>query len=91
MTSNCRIVLSKTGYFLELNGGFIKLDGVASGFRYDEGDIFIKKPKNELGFRIYHDIEEDIHLVGYIREGKDSIVFTTPDNRVVVINNSKRL
>ena len=91
MTCNCRIVLSKSGYFLELNGGFIKLDEVATGFRYDEGDIFIKKPKNELGFRIYHDIEEDIHLVGYIREEKYTIVFTTPDDRVMVINNSNSL
>ena len=91
LTCNCRVVLSKSGYFLEFNGGFIKLDDITTGFRYDEGNLFIKKPKNELGFRIYHDIEEDIHLVGYIREGKDSIVFTTPDNRVVVISNSKRL
>ena len=67
------------------------MDGVAPGFRHDEGDIFIKKPKNELGFRIYHDIEEDIHLVGYIREEKDTVVFTAPDNRIMVINNSKRL
>lgn len=86
LTCNCRVVLSKSGYFLELHGGFIRLDGVAPGFRYDEGNLFIKKPKNELGFRIYHDIEEDIHLVGYIREEKDTIVFTAPDNRVVVIN-----
>ena len=50
-----------------------------------------KKPKNEHGFRIYHDIEEDIHLVGYIREEKDTVVFTTPGNRVMVINNSMRL
>ena len=91
LTCNCRVVLSKFGYFLEFNGGFIKLNGVAPGFRHDEGDIFIKKPKNELGFRIYHDIEEDIHLVGYIREEKDTVVFTAPDNRIMVINNSKRL
>lgn len=88
LTCNCRIVLSKSGYFLELNRGFVKLDDVATGFRYDEGNIFIKKPKNELGFRIYHDIEEDIHLVGYIREEKDTVVFTTPDSRAVIITNS---
>jgi ATP-dependent DNA helicase RecQ len=91
LTSNCRVVLSKSGYYLELNGGFVKLDDIATGFRYDEGNIFIKKPKNELGFRVFHDIEEDIHLIGYIREKKDTITFTAPDNRVVVINNSKRL
>ena len=91
LTSNCRVVLSKSGYYLELNGGFIKLNDIINGFRYDEGNIFIKKPKNELGFRVFHDIEEDIHLIGYIREEKDTITFTTPDNRVVVINNSKRL
>lgn len=91
LTCNCRVVLSKSGYFLELNGGFVKLGDVTTGFRYDEGNIFIKKPKNELGFRIYHDIEEDIHLIGYIREEEGTIVFTGTDNRVMVINNSKRL
>ena len=62
---------------------FIKLDDITTGFRYDEGNIFIKKPKNELGFRIFHDIEDDIHFIGYIREEKTSIIFTAPDNRVM--------
>lgn len=91
LTSNCRFVLSKFGYYLELNGGFIKLENITNGFKYDEGNIFIKKPKNELGFRVFHDMEDDIYLVGYIREEKDGIIFTAPDNRVIVINNRKRL
>ncbi len=91
LACDCRVVLSKSGYFLELNGGFVKLDDIINGFRYDEGNILIKKPNNEFGFRIFHDIEEDIHLIGYIREDKNTIIFTAPDNRVVVINNSKRL
>ena len=85
LTSNCRVVLSKSGYYLELNKGFIKLADITNGFRCDEGNIFIKKPKNELGFRVFHDIEEDIHLIGYIREENDTIVFTSPDNKKKVI------
>ena len=85
LTSNCRVVLSKSGYYLELNKGFIKLADITNGFRCDEGNIFIKKPKNELGFRVFHDMEEDIHLIGYIREENDTIVFTSPDNKKKVI------
>lgn len=58
---------------------------ITNGFRCDEGNIFIKKPKNELGFRVFHDMEEDIHLIGYIREENDTIVFTSPDNKKKVI------
>ena len=86
LTCNCRVVLSKSGYFLELKGKFIKLSDITTGFRYDEGNIFIKKPKNELGSRIYHDIDDDIHLIGYIREDKDTLVFTASDNKVMTIN-----
>ena len=88
LTSNCRVVLSKSGYYIELNGGFVKLGDITTGFSYDEGNIFIKKPKNELGFRVFHDIEEDIHLIGYLREERDTIVFTTPDNKIIVIKKS---
>lgn len=85
LSSNCRVVLSSSGYFLERNGGFIKLANVAQGFGHDEGNIIVKKPNNEYGNRIFHDTEEDIHLIGYIREEKDSIIFTSPDNIVRVI------
>ena len=86
LTCNCRIVLSKSGYFLELNGHLVKLAIFTKGFGYDEGNILIKKPNNELGYRIIHDTDEDIHLVGYIREDKDDIIFTSFDERVLVVN-----
>ena len=89
LSSNCRVVLSSSGYFLERNGGFIKLANVAQGFGHDEGNIIVKKPNNEYGYRIFHDTEEDIHLIGYIREEKDSIIFTSPDNIVRVIYNNR--
>ena len=91
MTRNYRVVLSSFGYFLEISDGFIKLGNVAQGFGSDEGNIFIKKPNNEHGYRIYHDTEEDIYLIGYIREEKDSIIFTSPDNIVRVIYKSTHL
>lgn len=91
LSSDCRVVLSSSGYFLEINREFIKLGNIAQGFRCDEGNIFIKKPNNERGYRIYHDTEEDILLIGYIREEMDSIIFTSPDNIIRVIYKSTHL
>ena len=88
LSSNGRIVLSSSGYFLEINGWFIKLANIVQGFRCDEGEILVKKPNSEHGYRIYHDTEEDIHLIGHLREEKDSIIFTSPDNIVRVIYKS---
>lgn len=85
LSSNCRVVLSSSGYFLEMNEGLIKLGNIAHGFAYDDGEILVKKPNSEHGYRIYHDTEEDIHLIGYLREEKNSIIFTSPDNIVRVI------
>lgn len=86
LSYKCSVILSKLGYFLEINGEFIKLCDIVKGFSYEEGNIIIKKPKNEQGYRIYHDTDDDIHLIGYIREKKNAIIFTTPDNKVTVIN-----
>lgn len=86
LTCNCCIVLSKSGYFLKLKESFIKLRNIADGFSYDKGNIHIKKPNNELGYRIYHDTEDDIRLIGYIREEKAHVIFTSPDNQTIVIN-----
>ena len=68
-----------------MNEGLIKLGNIAHGFAYDDGEIHVKKPNSEHGYRIYHDTEEDIHLIGYLREEKNSIIFTSPDNIVRVI------
>ena len=91
LSYNCRIVLSRFGYYLQLNEGFKKLGDIPDGFSFDEGNIFVKKPNNELGYRVYHDIEDDFYLIGYIREEKDRIIFTTQDNKVIVIDGNKRL
>ena len=86
LSSNYRVVVSSLGYFLETDEGFIKLDNIAQGFGYDEGKILVKKPNSEHGYRIYHDTEEDIHFIGFIREEKDSVIFTSSDDIVRVIN-----
>ena len=91
LPNNYRVVLSSFGYFLEMNVGFIKLCNIAQGFGFDEGNIFIKKPNNEHGFRIYHDTDEDIRFIGYIREEKDSVIFTYPDNTDRIIYKGKHI
>lgn len=90
LSCNCRVVLAQLGYFLELNGEFIKLGDIAKGFSNEDGDIFIKKPKNELGYRIFHETDDDIHLIGYILEKENTIVFTSPNNDTKIINVSDK-
>ena len=85
LSHNCRVVLAELGYFLECDGRFTKLSDTADGFGLNEGSIYVKKPKDELGYRVYHDTDDDIHLIGYVREEKNNIVFTTPDSKTIVI------
>ena len=85
LSHNCRVVLSKFGYFLECDGRFTKLSDTADGFGLNEGSIYVKKPKDELGYRVYHDTDDDIYLIGYVREEKNNIVFTTPNSKTKVV------
>ena len=85
LSHNCRVVLSNSGYFLECNKAYTKLCDTSDGYGTDDGRIFIKKPKDKQGYRIYHDTDDDIHLIGYIREEKNNIIFTSPDSKTKVI------
>ena len=57
----------------------------------ERGDNIIKKPNNEHGLRIFHDTEDDLRLIGYIREEKDDIIFTSPEKIVTIISENRRL
>ncbi|MCR5333286.1 MAG: hypothetical protein K6E11_04670, partial [Bacilli bacterium] len=78
LSCDCRVVLSELGYYLEVNDEFIKLGDYPEGFNFDIGNIWIKKPIDDKGYRIVHDTEDDMHLIGYICEKDSMLVFTTP-------------
>ena len=83
---DCRVVLSELGYYLEVNDEYIKLGDYIEGFQYDDGNVWIKKPVDDRGYRMVHDNQVNIHLIGYIREEDNMIVFTDPENEEYTIN-----
>lgn len=74
------------GYYLEVNGEYIKLGDYPDGFSSSGGNLWIKKPVDDRGLRMVHDIAGDIHLIGYIREDDNGIVYTTPDDEEYTID-----
>lgn len=82
---NCRVVLSKLGYYLEVTGDYIKLGDYPSGYSCDKGNLWIKKAQNSKGLRMVHEYQGSNHLVGYIREKGNVITFTTPENEEFTI------
>lgn len=79
LSFDCRVVLSPLGYYLEVTGDYIKLGDYPKGFTCENPDIWIKKPKGKEGYRMVHHANGNMNLIGYLREGKDLIVFTTPN------------
>ena len=86
LSYQCRVVLSELGYYLEINDGYIKLGDYPKGFSHDDGNIWIKKPIIDKGYRMVHDIQVNSHLIGYIREETNKIVYTNPENEEYTIN-----
>lgn len=82
---NCRVVLSILGYYLEVTGDYIKLGDYPSGYSCDKGNLWIKKAQNSKGMRMVHEYQGNNHLVGYIREKENVIIFTTPENEEFTI------
>ena len=76
----CRVVLSPLGYYLEVTGDYIKMGDLDKGFSYnkDKGNLWIKSPKDNRGYKMVHDIKGRSHLIGYLRMEKNVIVFTNP-------------
>lgn len=85
LSQECRVVLSNLGYYLEVSDEYIKLGNFPEGFDSSEGNIWIKKPVDERGYRIVHDTEEDMYLIGYIKEDDNIVVFTNPDGEEYTI------
>ena len=85
LSYNCRVVLSIKGYYLEVTGDYIKLGNYPKGYSYNKGNIWIKKPTNNTGFQIVHVNDKKQHLIGYIREEDNLIIFTNPDNEEYTI------
>lgn len=86
LSYGCRVVLSTMGYYLEVNEEYIKLGDYQSGFSSDEGSIWIKKPFDDKGNQVVHDVDGKSYLIGYIKEGEDKIVFTNPEDETYIIN-----
>ena len=80
LSTGCRVVLSKKGYYLEVNDEYIKLGNYPAGFKYNQGNVWIKRPVDNKGFRMVHDISGNLHLIGYLCEKKSVIIFTNPDD-----------
>lgn len=78
LSYDCRVVLSPLGYYLEVTGDYIKIGDYPEGFSYQNPDIWIKKPKDERGYRMVHNNNGDTNLIGYLREETDLIIFTNP-------------
>ena len=86
LSYDCRVVLSEQGYYLEVNNEYIKMGDYPEGFNSDEGNVWIKKPIDDRGYRMVHDNQTDSHLIGYIREDDSIIVFTDPDGEEYTIS-----
>ena len=85
LSYKCRVVLSESGYYLEVGNEYIKLGDYADGFDATEGNIWIKKPVDEKGYRLVHDTEEDMYLIGYLREEGNIVTFTDPEGEEYTI------
>lgn len=81
LSHNCRVVLSPYGYYLEVTGDFIKLGDYPRGFSHFNGNLWVKKPVDDKGFCLVHDIEYNKHILGYLKEIGNKIVFTKPDGK----------
>ena len=85
LSYNCRVVLSEFGYYLEVAGKYIKLGNYPKPYFTNLGNIWIKKQKDNLGLRIVHQYQKNMHFIGYIREAGDLIIFTKPDGEVLAV------
>ena len=84
-----RVVLSKSGYYLEVGRKYYNLGDYPIGFSSHNSNVWIKKAKDEKGWRVVHDYNEKEYLIGYIREKSTSIIFTNPEGKEFNINFNK--
>lgn len=81
LSYNCRVVLSELGYYLEVDDEYIKLGDYPVDYNSNKGNVWIMRSTDERGLRIVHVNEENMFIIGYIREEDKIIVFTNPDNK----------
>ena len=87
----CCVGLSKIGYYLIVNHRYIKLGDYPDGYEYNVGNVWIKKPIDNKGYRIVHDNGKRSHLIGYTIERGRTIVFTNPTNDVYSVSFDGRI
>ncbi len=87
----CFVGLSKTGYYLIVNHRFIKLGDYPDGYECNLGNIWIKRPIDDKGYRMVHENEKGDHLIGYAIEKGEKVVFTNPANDVYSVTFDGRI
>ena len=53
------------------------------GYINNVGNIWIKKPLDGRGYRLVHDNGKRSHLIGYVTEKSEVVVFTNTDNEIL--------
>ena len=85
LSHDCRVVLSELGYYLEVDDEYIRLGDYQDGFSSDQGNVWVKKPKDKRGYQMIHEVQNRTYLIGYIREEEDIITYTNPDGEEYTI------
>lgn len=91
LNCKCRVGLSKTGYYLIINHRFIKLGDYPDGYKNNVGNIWIKRPIDDKGYRMIHENEKGSHLIGYAIEKGEIVVFISPDNEIYSVSFDGRI
>ena len=87
----CSVGLSKTGYYMIVNHRFIKLGDYPDGYECNVGNIWIKRPIDDRGYRMVHENDKGGHLIGYAIDKGKKVVFTDPTNSVYSVTSNGRI
>ena len=85
LSYECRVVLSAWGYYLEVTGDYIKMGNYPEGFNEREGSVWIKRAQDAKGQRMVHESNGKSHLIGYLREKENVIIYTNPNGEEFTI------
>ena len=91
LNCKCSVALSKTGYYLIVNHRYIKLGDYPNGYECNVGNIWIKRPIDDNGFRMVHENGRNSYLIGYAKEKGRNVVFTNPANDVYSVSFDGRI